>query len=113
MNEALEIMRMERSENPGGQSVKSRVTLRFTRATKNSAMVGTYSCYNCLNPVPANTLVCPHCGEVQRRGARPHDRKYYIAIILSAIVLIGWNWYGGGQKTQAVTSPPSAGVPSR
>jgi RNA polymerase subunit RPABC4/transcription elongation factor Spt4 len=27
-------------------------------------MVGTYSCYNCLNPIPANTLVCPYCGQV-------------------------------------------------
>jgi hypothetical protein len=76
-------------------------------------MVGTCSCYNCLNPIPANTLICPHCGEVQRRGARPHDRKFYIAIILSAIVLIGWNWYSGGQKTHAVASPPSATAPSR
>jgi hypothetical protein len=75
--------------------VKSRVTLRFTRATKNPTMVGTSSCYSCLNPMPANTLICPHCGEVQRRGARPHDRKYYLAIILSAIVLIGWNWFKG------------------
>jgi hypothetical protein len=75
-------------------------------------MVGTYSCYNCLNPIPANTLVCPHCGEVQRRGARPHDRKYYLAIVLCAIVLIGWNWYNGG-KTHAVTPPPSASLPSR
>jgi hypothetical protein len=75
-------------------------------------MVGTYSCYNCLNPIPANTLICPHCGEVQRRGARPHDRKYYLAIVLSAIVLIGWHWYSGG-KTHAVTSPPSTSLPSR
>jgi hypothetical protein len=72
-----------------------------------------YGCYNCLNPIPANTLICPHCGEVQRRGARPHDRKYYLAIVLSAIVLIGWNWYSGGQKTHEVASPPSAGLPSR
>jgi|tagenome__1003787_1003787.scaffolds.fasta_scaffold16213151_1 hypothetical protein len=76
-------------------------------------MVGTYSCYNCLNPIPANTLVCPHCGEVQRRGARANDPKVYFAIILSAIVLVGWNWYSGGQKTHAVTSPPAAGLPSR
>jgi hypothetical protein len=80
---------------------------------KANPMVGTYGCYNCLNPIPADTLICPHCGELQRRGARPHDRKYYLAIILSAIVLIGWNWYNGGQKTHAVTSPSSAGVPSR
>jgi hypothetical protein len=77
------------------------------------SMVGTYSCYNCLNPIPANTLVCPYCGQVQRRGARINDPKVYLAIILSAIVLIGWNWYSGGQKTHAVTSPPSATIPSR
>jgi hypothetical protein len=76
-------------------------------------MVGTYSCYNCLNPIPANTLVCPYCGQVQRRGGRINDPKVYLAIVLSAIVLIGWNWYSGGQKTHAVTPPPSAGLLSR
>jgi hypothetical protein len=76
-------------------------------------MVGTYSCYNCLNPIPADTLVCPYCGQVQRRGGRIDDPKVYLAIILSAVVLIGWNWYSGGQKTHAVTSPPSAAVPAR
>jgi hypothetical protein len=33
-------------------------------------MVGTYSCYNCLNPIPADTLVCPYCGQVQWRADR-------------------------------------------
>jgi predicted nucleic acid-binding Zn ribbon protein len=76
-------------------------------------MAGTYCCYNCLNPIPANTLVCPHCGEVQRRGAQLNNPKYYLAVILSIIVIVCWNWYGGGQKTHVVTPPPSASLPAR
>jgi hypothetical protein len=75
-------------------------------------MVGTYSCYNCLNQIPANTIVCPYCGQVQRRGGRINDPKVYLAIILSAIVLVGWHWYTGG-KTHAVTSPPATSLPPR
>jgi hypothetical protein len=57
----------------------------------------TTSCQLCGSAIPIGLTTCPCCGGAQtgtRRGA-PLTLRTLIAVVLSAAVLFGWQWFKG------------------
>lgn len=73
-------------------------------------------CNQCGSEMVMGLTVCPSCGKEQVRGwgGSSLQPRAMLAVGLTAAVLIAFNWIKHpAPHALRVTSPPSAGLPSR
>jgi hypothetical protein len=73
-------------------------------------------CNQCGSEMLMGVTICPSCGRPQSGSGKPgpYQSGTILAVGLAAAVLLLFNWIKSpAPQVSQVTSPPSAGLPSR
>ena len=73
-------------------------------------------CNQCGSEMLMGVTTCPSCGKSQTGNGKPgglHTPGTLLAVVLSAAVLLIFNWMKPAPQARQVTSPPALVLPMR